>query len=323
MWSKSCSTRPVSSCPPGTFGLVLESSPDPRSLLPRSAYGGFLRGRFKSLGDAGIVKALDGGNFCNRCDVECLDGPLGFTRARGFALSLRNRLADSNDDSRRFRRSSDGTKVFYVESSSRDHRRLQGVFAAEWTQDTDKNGKILGSHYGIVRAESGEETVDPRTGERFLVVRKGTRVDGTPGLKNYRITEFERYGLKIHPPLVQPTPRERALPTSVLWRQRSSGHPEILAELTWRFSMPVLWMIVTVLAVPLAQLSLARPLCASYSGFFAVCFSHEHTDFISCVDAKRLTPVGLARGFVAWFGFVVSVLYWRVQEYGWPSWRFR
>jgi lipopolysaccharide export system permease protein len=48
----------------------------------------------------------------------------------------------------------------------------------------------------VVVAKEGETVIDP-DGEKFVVMNKGRRYDGSPSLPDFQIVDFERYGLLI------------------------------------------------------------------------------------------------------------------------------
>jgi lipopolysaccharide export system permease protein len=85
-----------------------------------------------------------------------------------------------------------------------------------------------------------------------MVLEEGRRYEGTPGKRDFRITEFQEHGI----PVRFPAPKLRAgdaelRPTTALL---ASPDPGDLAELQWRLSMPLMAFVLTLLAVPLAHL---------------------------------------------------------------------
>jgi lipopolysaccharide export system permease protein len=86
----------------------------------------------------------------------------------------------------------------------------------------------------------------------YLVFREGESYSGTPGHRDYRITEFSNYGLRVGQKAVPAVElRISSLPTSMLW----SREPAHIAELHWRFAIPVSCLVLAFLALPLSHTS--------------------------------------------------------------------
>lgn len=86
----------------------------------------------------------------------------------------------------------------------------------------------------------------------YLVFMQGESYSGMPGRANYRVTEFSKYGLLVREkeaPAVEL--RVSALPTSGLWSQGTTH----LAELHWRFAIPVSCLVLAFMALPLSHTS--------------------------------------------------------------------
>jgi lipopolysaccharide export system permease protein len=103
----------------------------------------------------------------------------------------------------------------------------------------------------VVIAERGEqvESDDPDT--RYFVLHNGRRYEGIPGTSEFRVMEFAEHGIPYRlPNLEDPEPEPRAKSTADLV---SSDDAEDLAELHWRFGIPVATMVLAILAVPLSR----------------------------------------------------------------------
>lgn len=144
----------------------------------------------------------------------------------------------------RFQDFTSGGRVTYTESLSDDKRQLQGVFIAEY----DQNGEGI----TLITAETGSQLIDEETGSRFLILEEGGRFQGTPGQLDYNVTEFEAYGLKVVSGESGSRELEEGLSTQALWQ---SDNPEDRALLHWRFSLPLIVPIVTLLAVRLSRVN--------------------------------------------------------------------
>lgn len=144
----------------------------------------------------------------------------------------------------RFQDLSSGDRVTYTEALSDDKRQLQGVFIAEISRD--KPG------ISIVTAEVGSQLVDSETGSRFLILEEGARYEGVPGQLDYQVTTFDAYGLKVLAGDARDRELEEAVSTLELM---ASDRPEDRAMLHWRFSLPLIVPIVTLLAVRLSRVN--------------------------------------------------------------------
>ncbi|MEW8314658.1 MAG: LPS export ABC transporter permease LptF [Candidatus Thiodiazotropha endolucinida] len=87
----------------------------------------------------------------------------------------------------RFNEYSRGDLVLYVESIASEKKRMRNVFVQQ------RRAGVL----SLVTARQGYQYVDEESAERYLVLEDGVRYEGSPGEADYRISEFERYGLRI------------------------------------------------------------------------------------------------------------------------------
>lgn len=144
----------------------------------------------------------------------------------------------------RFQTLESGGRVTYTEALSDYKRRLQGVFIAEYSEADQQ--------LSLVVAEEGSQFVDEETGSRFLVLQDGARFQGLPGELDYAITEFQAYGLKVAERDARGDEDEEGMSTAQLM---ASDDPELRALLHWRFSLPLIVPVVTLLAVRLSRVN--------------------------------------------------------------------
>ncbi len=69
---------------------------------------------------------------------------------------------------------------------SPDQSHVENVF-----ETSTENGKV-----NVVVSKNGH-TETHKNGDRFVVLENGRRYDGEPGQPDFRIMEYERYGVKI------------------------------------------------------------------------------------------------------------------------------
>jgi len=150
----------------------------------------------------------------------------------------------------RFQSIRGGTRVTYSETLDNKRGELGGVFISDRQVSRSNPGK---SSISLLMAQSGHQEVQA-DGNRYLILQNGYRYDGTPGQADYRVIQYDSYGVL----LPQPEPvggvaaKEEELPMSTLWGSANLRHQ---AELQWRLSIPLLVFVVTFLAVPLARVN--------------------------------------------------------------------
>ena len=142
-----------------------------------------------------------------------------------------------------------GKSITWVNSISED-RELENVFMTATIEATETSeGSLV-----IVIADIGRQTKASRdSDERYLTLEKGYRVEGIPGRYDYQITYFDEYGTRLAPPeeLSEDTATD-AMTTQALINSSKVEHQ---VALQWRFSVPVMMFIVTLLAVPLSRIN--------------------------------------------------------------------
>lgn len=147
----------------------------------------------------------------------------------------------------RFQEQENVGRVTYTERLSEDRLQMGDVFISQQNEGLGKRGITL------LLAEDGIQHVEPQTGARYLILNKGYRYDGTPGQADFRITEYDAYGIKMPENKARKeTDKVKAITTSELLGSKELSHQ---AELQWRLSLPVLVFIVVLLAVPLSKVN--------------------------------------------------------------------
>src|SRR5688572_374339 len=203
-----------------------------------------------------------------------------------------------------FRESRSADRVFFVDKLSEGDKEVNNVFV----QSTERN------RMGVMVAERGFiETAE--NGDRFVVLLKGRRYEGTPGTLDYRTVDFDRYALRIEPrEAARQAPPNKAISTLDLWSERK---PDQVAELHWRLSLPLAVIIMAMVAIPLAFVNPRSG--RSWNLIFAVLVYAVYNNLLSIFQAWT------AQGKVAaWLGLwpvhltmivVMAVLFSR-QLYG-------
>lgn len=141
-----------------------------------------------------------------------------------------------------FVESHNGDRVYFVESLNPLANTVRNVFM----QSMD-SGKL-----GVVVAAEGEYKKQA-DGTRFLLLSKGRRYEGTPGQKEYRIIQFERYWIRLDPVEVKAQgKRAREIGTMELF---GSKEQDASGELAGRLNIPLSTIILVLLAIPLSYVN--------------------------------------------------------------------
>ncbi len=139
-----------------------------------------------------------------------------------------------------FRESSDGSKVFFVEGFDPSTSSVQNVLV-----NTIRDGKV-----SVIVSKTGVVEREPN-GDEFLVMNNGRRYEGTPGKPDYRVMEFERYGVRIEnksPDFSNDdSAKIRSTPALI-----ADGSARAKGELVWRIGLALSVIALAVLAVPLS-----------------------------------------------------------------------
>lgn len=178
--------------------------------------------------------------------------PVGISKATAILENQKHRSELEAMSPARFQTSGSGNSVTYAEKLVNDHKEMQKVFMAEMGRSAEEAGAPSDSGLAVLTAKTGEQVADPDTGQRYLKLNDGYRFNGNPGEAQYEIVKFDSY-LQLLENDTNPNKenvKADSLPTITLMRSDST---EDIAALHWRFSLPVLVIVVTLLAVPLSK----------------------------------------------------------------------
>jgi lipopolysaccharide export system permease protein len=158
-----------------------------------------------------------------------------------------------------------GRWIFYAQSVSTDHAKLQDIFVVDQDPNTlndnqsnqDKQAKQiikqnnLQLRQGFLFAKNGHQYVDPVTNDMFLIFNNGERYSGIPGKSDYEKISFEQYGIRLGAANVMSRIKADSIGTIDLLKMHKNDKQA--AELQWRFSMPIMAVILVLMAVPLSK----------------------------------------------------------------------
>jgi len=139
----------------------------------------------------------------------------------------------------KFSEYSQGDLVFYVEKISSD-KKMHNVFVQNR------------QHGNMVIINADEAQVKDLPDGRYIIFEHGEQVQGQPGTLNYVIEQFAEYAVRIETKAAAATFNRQALDVDLLW---GSDEKIYVAELQRRFSIPLGALLLTFVAVPLAQIS--------------------------------------------------------------------
>lgn len=173
-------------------------------------------------------------------------GPEGVRASESLLEEQRSRTDFETLKPARFHQLNTGKGVSYAESISDDKQRLSHVFMAEVSERSSDDPPT------ILVAESGETIADMEKGEKYLLLKRGSRYVGRPGSGAYEVIVFDEYAQKLPKPDYSVKSRKRTdgMTTLKLIKEET---PEAKAALEWRLSLPLLVLIVGFLAVPLSR----------------------------------------------------------------------
>ena len=165
--------------------------------------------------------------------------PWALTKSAEFMQKMERRDDVSRVSPGAFQESAQADRVFFVEGQIGEEGRVRNVFISSM-----QHGRL-----GVVAAAAGRVEVEPN-GDRFLVLEQGRRYEGTPGAADYRIMEFERYGIRIDAREGRGvTPTQKNMP---IWDLLGQPTPLNLSEVLWRVGLPLSALNLALLAIPLS-----------------------------------------------------------------------
>ena len=141
----------------------------------------------------------------------------------------------------RFQSFSGSERTLYTSGAENDTLKL--IFVSEHKQDDEQ--------IQIVLAESGRKLESEDSDARYIVLNNGVRYAGVPGQANYEAVSFDEYGFQLPPSNL----RRRSADVNALSLQEllADNSAKAQAELQWRYSLPCLVLIITLIAVPMSR----------------------------------------------------------------------
>lgn len=172
-------------------------------------------------------------------------GPQGVRASEALLAEQRGRTDFETLKPERFHPMDEDNGVTYAQSISVDKQRLHNVFMASQAKGEE-------TELTVMTAESGETVINEKNGRKYLLLKNGRRYIGRPGEVDYRIVDFDVYSQLLPEPDYNVDIRDETdgMSTTQLLNQPTM---QASAALQWRFSLPLLVLIVGLLAVPLSR----------------------------------------------------------------------
>lgn len=245
--------------------------------------------------------------------ISLLLAPWAMRQSENYRQQLDQRSDVARVSPGAFNESGNAERVFFVESVAGQEGLVKNVFISSLQQ-----GRL-----GVMATAEGHTEIAPN-GDRFLVLDKGRRYEGTAGAADYRVMEFDRYALRIESREtrgIESSPR--TLPVMDLVRDPSQQN---LAELLWRIGLPLAAINLIVLAIPL---SFVNPRAGRTNNLiFALLTYMIYSNLLSISQAwvaqgKLRFAVGVWAVHVFMFFFLIILFYWRQNPLAWGriQWR--
>lgn len=140
----------------------------------------------------------------------------------------------------KFSEYSQGDLVFYVEKID-DDKKMYQVFVQHRE----------GNRLAIINADVG--TMKDLPDGRYVILENGERIQGQPGSLNYVVEQFSEYAVRME--TKEATSAKFGKESAASEQLMSSGQITDIAELQRRFSIPMGVLLLSFIAVPLAQMS--------------------------------------------------------------------
>ena len=226
-----------------------------------------------------------------------------------WAESRADKLIQHDDESAelrgiaagKFTEYSHGDLVFYVEDISADNK-MHKVFL-----ENRRQGNV-----SIINAESAHFEELP--GGQYIFFENGEQVKGLPGSLNYVIEKFTEYAVRIEKKVVVAKFKRNSLGVDLLWGSHVKTY---IAELQRRFSIPLGALLLSFIAVPLAQISPRGGVYGNMIVGFLIYFSYGNLIRISQGWVMNETIPAWLGGVGVDFLLLVSGGFLLARLYGW------
>ena len=166
--------------------------------------------------------------------------------AHGESLKYRQQVADRNElglvRPGVFRESTDGRRIFFIESADQSGQAVSNVFVSDTQPDK----------LGITVAERGHQEVH-ENGDRFVVLERGHRYELKPNSPEIRTMDYASYAFRVETKATQNTVRHQdSTPTRDLLVNPTR---ESLGDVVTRVGTTIMVVMLALLAIPLSYVN--------------------------------------------------------------------
>ena len=175
--------------------------------------------------------------------------PLGLQKVDLLLESQKSRSEFEAMEPGRFQVMRQRNAVSYAESLV-DDRILQQLFIAQMAPEENQPG--------IVRSATVQRVDNGEYNRPYWVFENGAYYQGWPGSADYRVTQFSSYGQYIPEPDISTLDNNDTEEIASTIELLNSSNPKHIAAWQWRFSLPLLMLVVTLLGIPLSETNLRR-----------------------------------------------------------------
>ncbi len=167
----------------------------------------------------------------------------------------------------KFSEYSQGDLVFYVEAMDAD-KKMYKVFVQSLEHD---------KAVSVINAETAR--MQDSSDGSYIIFEQGERIKGQPGNLDYVVEQFDEYAVRLDTKTPAPRPVNlQTVPTHLLLQHKTKAY---IAEFQRRFSIPMGALLLSFVAVPLAQISPRGGVYGNMVVGFLIYFSYGNFTRIS------------------------------------------
>lgn len=223
-----------------------------------AASGVGLRRLLKPMVTMGAVLALIIGMFAlyiaPKADVHAED-----LKAEGLERAMVSAIAPGV-----FNEAMDGQAVYYAEEVGLKDNTLRNIFTYGEAQNRE----------GVVVARRGYQEIDEESGDRYVILKNGSRYEGIPGNADYRMIDFETYAIRIKP---MEKKKDQLYPKEMSFNELLASDERIhRVEIQWRLSKVTIVPVLAVLALAFSSLDVRRGRLGRMMGAIFVYFFYSN-----------------------------------------------
>ena len=204
-----------------------------------------------------------------------------------------------------FNEAQNGQAVYYVEDVGLKDNTLRNIFAYGEAQQRE----------GVVVAEKGYQQIDENSGDRFIILKNGSRYEGIPGNADYRMIDFESYAIRIKPmKKVADTLYPKEMQFDELLASDAREHR---VEIQWRLSKVAIVPVLAILALAFSSLDVWRGRLGRIMGAIGLYFLYSNLlGFAHALLKSGKVPVfiGLWWVHLIFLAFALYMLHRRIAN---------